>query len=151
MPIRRLLAVLGLAVITVAAVVAIPGVAGGKDPEDPPVACTEIGCASGVHVRYDRLPAGARSARICVDGRCGAAQRLYEGGGFLYARIPKAKHRSGAEVGVRIVVLDRKARVISRARTRATVKSFRPNGPGCPPTCYTAELRYDGAARRLRS
>lgn len=131
------------------------GAATGESGRDePPFACTQIGCSSGVHVRFDRLPAAAHTARVCVDGRCGRAQKLWrapDGDRLLFARLPKAKRRAGASVGVRLVLLDREGRVLSRSRTRARVRRYTPNGAGCPPTCFTVGLRYRGASGRLES
>ncbi len=121
------------------------GATGGAGP--PPIACTEIGCSSGVHIQLDRLPAEARSARVCVDGRCGRKQPLSPEsgvGGFVQARLPKGKHRAKASVGVRIVVLDREGRVIARSRTRGKVRRTQPNGGDCPPVCFQVGLRYRG-------
>jgi len=125
----------------------------GQD-EAPPIACTEIGCSSGVYVRFERLPAGAHSAQVCVDGRCGRSQNLpgpRAAGGYLYARLPQAKRRAGASVGVRLVLRGRDGRVLSRSRTRARVSRYRPNGAGCPPTCFQVGLRYRTMTGRLES
>ena len=129
---------------TVALALAGVGAAGGTDPA--PIACTEIGCASGVHIQLDRLPSEARSARVCVDGRCGRKQPLSpgSGGGFVEARLPKGKRRARASVGVRIVVLDREGRVLARSRTRGRVRRTQPNGGGCPPVCFQVGLHYRG-------
>ena len=128
---------------TVTLALAAVGAGTGADP--PPIACTEIGCASGVHIELDRLPAEARSARVCVDGRCGRKQPLppeSAGGGFVEARLPKGKRRANASVGVRIVLLDREGRVLTRSRTRARVRRTQPNGSGCPPVCFQVGLGY---------
>ena len=66
------------------------------------------------------------------------------GGGFVDARIPKAKRRAGATVRVKLVLLDRDGRVVSRSRRRAKVRRSTPNGPDCPPTCFQVGLRYRG-------
>lgn len=132
--------------LTIAAAVALALTAPGPSTgADPPIACPLIGCASGVYIEVDRPPAGARSARVCVDGRCGRQQQLLRssgGGGSILVRLPKDKRRAGASVGVRIVFLDRERRVLTRSRTRGKVGRTQPNGPGCPPTCFQLGLRY---------
>ena len=96
---------MAFAIAWVWAVALALGASPSADP--PPTACTEIGCGSGVHIELERLPAEARSARVCVDGRCGRRQQLARdpgGGGFVDARIPKSKRRAGAAVRVRLVL-----------------------------------------------
>ena len=130
---------------TVALALAAVGAGSGADP--PPIACTEIGCVSGVHIQLDSLPAEARSARVCVDGRCGRKQPLPPesgGSGFVEARLPRGKRRADASVGVRIVLLDREGRVLARSRTRGRVRRTQPNGPSCPPICFQVGLHYRG-------
>ena len=147
---RRLPALVAIGCLAVLAAGAATRAHGDTRP--PPVACTLIACGPGVYVKVERLPAQVLSARVCVAGRCGTAQRLTRGSGalgFVQARLPKRKRRAGASVKVTLVLLDRDGRVLSRSRIRAHVRRLRPNGPECPPTCFQAALRYRGDSGRL--
>ena len=139
------------AVLCASTVIALAGQAsGGQEP--PPIACTEIGCASEAAVTLKRLPADARRARVCVAGRCGRTQRLYRSryGDLVVAALPKAKRREGAFVRVTVQVFDEDGRVLARAHRRAKVRRTQPNGEDCPPVCFQVSLRYRGDTGQLR-
>jgi hypothetical protein len=124
---------------------------GAKDdaPQEPPPpqqACTQIGCADGVTVRVRGDVRRAKVARACVGGRC-SRWRLRRG---RIARIPIAVPEPGDRVRVTVRLLDADGVRLVRARTRARLTATRPNGPDCPPVCYSARVVLDAEQGRLR-
>ena len=120
-------------------------------------ACTAIGGVSGVSVHVDpallaSLGADPVDARVCLSGQCHSAP------------LGEATRTSPAQDLVRAVPveLDEEARDIQVALTRGdraivgpfTVtihpQTFRPNGQGCPPTVYQADIALTpGGAREM--
>lgn len=124
------------------------GAPSGERP--PPRACTLIGCTSSVVVRLVSLPPGVRSARVCVEGRCGSATPI-RGPGVVRGPLPRSERRAGNLVSVTVELRDRHGAVTRRLPGIARVRRTRPNGPGCPPTCFQARLRLDGSGRLRRA
>lgn len=124
----------------------MPGREGRGDTDadgPPPRACTLIACAAGVRVRLGGLPAAARSARVCVAGRCGPVKPI-ERSRPLTARLPRSQRTAGRVVQISIRLIDGQGQTVSRVSRRATVRRTRPNGPDCPPVCYQAVLHLGG-------
>jgi hypothetical protein len=140
------------------------GGSGGSPPVSDPggqVACTEIGCESGVRFASSRLGTllgGARPLRVtaCLDGDCVTVAvprgRCAGPGSDLSARVGC----SDGAVVLRLPGRDDLGRGVHTARLKLTAGAAavldetveglrftanRPNGPDCPPVCWTAVAR----------
>lgn len=118
--------------------VLVPAV--GHADEPPTRFCTAIGCTSGVAVRMQELSSihGARTVRVCVNNTCRTTtpsrQRIRVGAPGLSGE---------ARVSVRVTVRDRHGRTLLRLSRRVAMRKWTPNGPDCPPTCWSRTLRID--------
>ena len=138
-------------VCVVAAVVA----AGcGDDPPDrsggpgtTPRICTEIGCRSGVTFHLGELPESARRARVCVRDRCRTVAAGDRGPEQLFVPTPDVRIEREVPVSVHVGGSGGARPIVSEIDVR--MRAERPNGPGCPPRCLQAHVRYDRIARRL--
>jgi hypothetical protein len=124
------------------------------DPE-PTIICTLVGCESGVLVRLTRLPAAARTARVCARGRCTTlhvrTRRPSDNWAFAIVRC-KSPRNKRVEVTVELFGVTGTRLRFSSALVRLTARN-QPNGPECGPTCWNAGLRYrgdTGALARVR-
>jgi hypothetical protein len=121
---------------------------GGGGGGGGPVACTEIGCASGLYLDLrpldHRLPA-ARRVRICVADQC----RTFGLGGANIADMRVAGLKERDRVRVRMTVLGEDGRALRRSTVTAPVRRSKPNGPRCPPTCFQVAVRIDRDSLRL--
>jgi hypothetical protein len=141
-----------------------PGAPPTPSPGPPPRACTEIGCESTLTFESDELAAhlaGARPLTVtaCLDGdcsthrvaagRCAGTGRLLDAGlecnqGKLIVHLggtaggkPLGTGTHGARLELAAggdVLLDERAEAIRFTRNQ-------PNGPDCPPVCWTAVVR----------
>jgi hypothetical protein len=109
---------------------------GAGEEEDPPaaVACTMIGCESGVTVQLSSLPAvpfsveltpagGAATLKECVASDACGTELFFSG---VSADSVTIKVTSGAGESV--------------TRARAEYATTRPNGPQCDPECRQARV-----------
>jgi hypothetical protein len=116
------------------------------EPAPTARACTEIGCVDSVDVQLKRVPRGAR-VRLCVDGSCQPAKRA--GSPRLYSVNAPLERGSGDRVRVTVTVRTA-GRTIARVAARFTVRTARPNGPGCPPVCRFVNASFDVPSRTLQ-
>ena len=108
--------------------------AGGK--RDPRV-CTQIACRSGVTVLIpERLPESASRIRACVAERCRSASTTSLGP--LFVPLPDA--RGSRKVTLRMKLLDAAGRPVGASIRKLQLERVQPNGPGCPPVCFTARV-----------
>ena len=142
-----------LAVVTVMAI-------GCGDDEDssartptagpPPVACTEIGCESGVFLDLSpvrkRLPEAER-IRLCLRRKC----RTYSLARVDLVNLSVRGLREGQRVSVRLAVFGQGGEVVRRSVVRAPVRKAQPNGPKCPPTCFQVAVRLNRQSLRLEA
>jgi hypothetical protein len=123
---------------------------GGGGGGGGPIACTEIGCASGLYLDLrpvERgLPAAAR-VRICVEDRC----RTFGLGRANIADMRVAGLKERDRVRVRMTVLGEGGRALRRSAVNAPVRRLMPNGPRCPPTCFQVAVRIDRDSLRLET
>ena len=128
-----------------AGLIAVAGLAAAPAAlaQDPPTACTLIGCDSGVRLDAVDLPR-ARTVTLCVEDRC-RRERANTDLHFVATRSD-----GPGPVRVRVVVRDRRGRVLVRAERAVTLRRFEPNGPECAPTCWSARVRLDGGRLRQR-
>jgi hypothetical protein len=121
---------------------------GGGSGGGMPVACTEIGCASGLYMDLRPLDRGlpaAERVRICVEDQC----RTFALGGANIADMRVAGLKERDRVRVRMTVLGTGGRVLRRSAVTAPVRRSKPNGPRCPPTCFQVAVRIDRDTLRL--
>jgi len=107
-------------------------------------ACTLIGADDGISVRLeDRVP-GLSRAVTCSGGRCTEVRRNDEYAPRSgYVPLPDSLARPG-EADL-VLVLDRRERRTKTVTTRATLRRFEPNGPGCG-TYWRAAAAYRNGA-----
>jgi hypothetical protein len=114
----------------------------------PPVACTEIGCDSGVFLDVSpvqrRLPEAER-LKLCLRKKC----RTYSLARVDLVNLSVRGLREGQRVSVRLVVFGEGGEVLRRSAVRAPVRRVKPNGPKCPPTCFQVGVRLDRQSLRL--
>lgn len=126
------------------------GGGGGGGGGGTSVACTEIGCASGLYMDLRPLDRGlpaAERVRICVGDQC----RAIGVGGADIADMRVAGLKERGSVRVRMTVLGRGGRVLRRSAVTAPVRRSKPNGPRCPPTCFQVAVRIDPGTLRLEA
>jgi hypothetical protein len=141
--------------ICLAAAAALIGCGGDEDSAarppaagPPRVACTEIGCDSGVFLDVSpvrrRLP-DAERLKLCLRRKC----RTYPLRRVDLVNLSVRGLREGQRVSVRMVVFGRDGEVLRRSAVRAPVRKVQPNGPQCPPTCFQVGVRLDRKTLRL--
>ena len=101
--------------------------------------CPLIGCVSQLTVQ---LPAGAASARACVDEVC--SSDVVDG----VLQVPLGRRGEGSTVPLSVEVTDA-AGTTTTVSGDAAVRRNRPNGPGCPPVCVVGTVRVDPATGSL--
>lgn len=116
---------------------------------DEPVACTEIGCSSGLFARLGNVRQAfpeAASVKICLRERCRVIPRRMLGS----VQITAGDLAGGRSVSVRMVIRDSRGRALARSAVRPVVSEVRPNGEGCPPVCRQVQVTA-GADGLLRA
>ena len=96
-------------------------------------ACTDIGCANGLVVRFQSPP--PEGTRVTLElrpvpwtVRCGVDTSCSSGVFFSDLRVDEVEIRVENELGATV------------ATVRPTYSETTPNGEDCPPTCYRAEV-----------
>ena len=116
-------------------------------PEEPRI-CTEIGCQSGVSFDLGELPSSARRATVCVDSRCRTFERVREQPPtVVFVALADVRAKRQVRAVLRVPARRGRGRIV--AELPVTLRGTRPNGPGCPPVCFQASVRYDAGGRRL--
>jgi hypothetical protein len=140
-------------------IVCAAGLAGcASEPEDPgsvtppaeaPLACTEIGCDSGLFADLsglrDSVPEAAR-VKLCLDSVCETLGRAR----FSYAAVVDRGLASEGDRSVSMVVFGDSGNVLYRSSVRAPAVRSRPNGKGCPPVCFQISVGLDSDGRLVR-
>lgn len=128
------------ALLTAAVLALVLAPAAGRADEPPTRFCTAMGCTSGVAVRMQELSSihGASNVRVCVNSTCRTTtpnrQRI---------RVDAPGLSGEARASVRVTVRDRDGRTVLRLSRRVALRKWTPNGPDCPPTCWSRTLRID--------
>lgn len=112
---------------------------------EPPRACTEIGATNGVKVTV-KGGLGAADARqrfveACVAGVCGSG--LLADGESAWVDLATVSSTSPVTVTV-TVRQDDGSVLVPTATVVVTPSKVQPNGPGCEPTAYQAEVTVLG-------
>jgi len=116
--------------------------------EPPTVACTEIGCESGVFLDIGvikRNLAAAERVKLCLRTRC----RTYSLARVDLVNLSVKGLREGQRASVRMIIYGDGGEVLRRSAVRAPVRKVKPNGPRCPPTCFQVPVRIDRQTLRL--
>jgi hypothetical protein len=124
-----------------------PNAGSPAGPSAPGLACTEIGCSSGLQLNLrpiaQRMP-DARRVRLCLDSHC----RTFSPRDPL-AMLTELRIRSRANVQVTMAILGAGGKVLQRDAQGARIVRTRPNGPGCKPICFQVPLALDAKSLRL--
>jgi hypothetical protein len=102
-----------------------------------PLACTEIGCTSGVSVTVEGFQLTAEDGvdvRACLDSVCRSRTVTEEP-----AVVPLEVDRSASETTVMVTVqVSRDGNILMDARKKVTLHKISPNGDQCGPICYVS-------------
>ena len=126
------------------------------DPRPPE--CTAIGCQSAVTIvaGVDLTNGTPYAVEVCVDGRCeDATLTVVEGGGAIGASsgaitLDTSADSIGFALGdgdwsgihrVTATVRDASGEVLVDVDEEVEFERSQPNGPGCEPICWFAEIR----------
>jgi hypothetical protein len=112
------------------------------------IACTLVGCGSGVTVDLSsvkKLWPRATSLRACVDGYC----RSVAPGQRAAITVNGPWLQSAATVTVSVDVEAASGRTLYRAIGTANVKKHAPNGVQCGPVCYVGYAMFNPRTRSL--
>jgi len=109
--------------------------------------CTEIGCTSGISAQVSDVHGDRRAAYVtlCMNSDC---HRLTTKTDVVTVLEPSVS--TPERVRVRLRVLDKHHHLLKQATRLATLTRTQPNGPCCPPTCFSAAFRYDARRNFLR-
>lgn len=115
-----------------------------------PDACTLIGCQDQVSVKFVRVGSFEYDATVTLDGKAGTfrcgAMGVQNAVGVSVARCDQTGfvvlgRPASLEVSVTCGVGPDDAGVVRCSGSLKPVyKTVQPNGPGCAPTCYQAEV-----------
>jgi len=112
-------------------------------------ACTAIGCTSGVTVDFTQfwqVPGDeVNSVRTCIGSTCSVETR--PGTAHLAGASVIAPYDHDEAVIVSITLRDAAGRVLASDQIQTEVRRHQPNGPGCLPVCYFANLRLDPSGK----
>ncbi len=136
---------LGLLVWSALALISCSGPEAG--PSGDPIACTEIGCSSGLIVdatSVRKAHSRARWIEICVKGQCKSFSTQNS-----LAELRMGGLGEDQIVRVRMVVHGKGGEVLHRSSVRAKVGRTQPNGPECPPTCFQIRAEISDQTGRL--
>lgn len=141
--------IVGLSCVFVGGIV-IAGVAfaGRSHEQDDVLACTAVGCESGVGIAAPDLayarPEVAR-VRFCLARRCRTVSRFAEGLIRDFERV-----RGSGPVPVRAALLNARGGVIASDRTVVRRRAYAPNGKRCGPICYGGGVHLTPSGRLVR-
>lgn len=116
-------------------------------PSGDPIACTEIGCSSGLIVdatSVRKADSEARWIKICVQRRC----KSFSTHNSL-AELRMGGLKEDQIVRVRMVVYGKGGKALHRSAVKAAVDKTEPNGPKCPPTCFQIRAEISRQTGRL--
>lgn len=130
-----------------------PRTATSSPPAGPtagqPVACTEIGCHSGVFADLSGLRRSNPSVsriEICLGSSCGTFTREQ----FDSANAVNRRLKGEGLRRVTLVGYDDSGDVVLRDSVSAPSVRSQPNGPDCPPVCFSVTVRVDPEGRLVR-
>ena len=136
-PIRRRRGARG--VWLVATCVGAGAVAGCGSPSAGKI-CTAIGAEDGVHVNFAAgvLPTtGSSTVKVCVQLTCTQQTFTQPANTDLFTATETVHKSSPVTVSLQ---MRRAKKLIFDSRTTATLGKSQPNGPGCDPTVWQAQV-----------
>jgi hypothetical protein len=145
--VRRALGRSAASIALACLVLALDAPIGGGVARGDQSVCTTIGCGSGVSFNLTDLHrhySAVEHVTVCVGVRC---ERF--SGRASVVKISLADAHAPGPVEVRLVVHGRQGQVRLRLTRTVTLRSWKPNGLDCPPTCWVRSLRVDAGAHRL--
>ncbi len=110
--------------------------------------CTLADCSTSVQFHIVHLPSEARKAKVCAQKRC-KIRRVRPAFG---SRVISFSCSSNTPRRIKVSAALRDAdgeRLVRDARWVRLRHPVHPNGPHCPPTCYSADLQFDGQSGEL--
>lgn len=116
------------------------------------LACTQIGCTSGIGVQFPGLRRAiprAWDVQVCAGADCVRWKAMHSDLTWVSTAWRGVPKRPEATYTADVQVLDRRGRVLLHLRRAVRLRKWTPNGPDCPPTCYSATLALDAAHGRL--
>ncbi|MGA8979758.1 MAG: hypothetical protein WB473_11680 [Pedococcus sp.] len=109
----------------------------------PSRACTEIGASNGAHVTVEGLGASDELrevfVEVCVAGTCGSQQLQTCCSDSVFIDLVTMRSTDPVELAVTLRTGDGSV-LIDAPRIPATPRTVQPNGPGCEPTAYQAQV-----------
>jgi hypothetical protein len=143
---KRGLVVAAMVALTALGVVALLTQGGSES------ACTKIGCSSGISVDIGD-PRSALSTAAAVEfclNRRGCTRQSIASGRLVGTEWHGAPRSVNARYWVEVRILDGRGRTLLKTGRFVELARVRPNGSGCQPTCFVANLRLEAARRELR-
>lgn len=108
--------------------------------------CTEMGAYSGVNFDFESVledtTAQGATVEACVDGDC--TDRTLQNRRDSQLFVEDATLDDDATVPVALTVTTKTGEVVFDGRTEVTPEKSQPNGPGCDPTVYGAQVTATG-------
>jgi hypothetical protein len=98
--------------------------------------CTHAGCDSIVGVKLLEVPNRVASKRVCADEHCKRVRRRERTVRFPCADEPR-------RVRVKVALRAESGELLIRQHKEVGTRPVHPNGPECPPTCYSVVLDFN--------
>lgn len=109
----------------------------------PQRACTEIGASNGAQVTVEGLGAVDELreviVEVCLEGTCGSRQLQTCCADAVFVDLATIQSTDPVDLAVTVRTDDGTV-LIDAPRVPATPRTVQPNGPGCPPTAYQAQV-----------
>lgn len=125
------------------------GVTGPAEPGPTARVCTEIGCNSGVFADLSKLRSAEPSVdkvELCLGSTCDTFTREE----FSYAGVVNRRLKGEGLRRATLVGFDESGNVVLRDSLSAPSVRSQPNGPDCPPVCFSVQVRVDPEGRLVR-
>lgn len=144
--------ILGVAVFTSVQLMRV------NDPERPVMACTQIGCRSGLSLSVERITSPeVRAVEVCFDTTCQQRSRREvnsrskSGLNDFFFEIEDGESDQQRLTTVSVRELDANQRTVKFDSQIGWTKSIWLNGRSCPPPCQQLAARYERGELTLDS
>ena len=124
-----------------------PGSPGSGADGGGAVACTEIGCDSGLFLDLSPIAAkmpDAKKVEVCLEDRCQTFSPKES-----LAMVVDHRLKSEQSVTVTLTATDAAGHVVFRESKSVRSQRAQPNGHGCPPVCFQVPLKLDAQTLHL--
>jgi hypothetical protein len=129
---------------------AFSGSACSGDPGGGGRACTEIGCEDGVTFTFGAGALAGAAAPVvltaCIDDQCTkevVRRRDLRSWSQAMARAPAESLDPTVRHTASLTVVDGRGMTVFWTTRTVKLRTTRPNGPGCPPSCHQAQVAVD--------